>query len=215
MLLPTVRAPPEVAPGAATAWLSDDLLLLVHPFRTYRRAAAAARPGAWALLRGPLRWALVVGGFVSLTTAGRLVWYHLLLPLTVWGAFPLLQAAWVVVAARAVRADRSPSVVVDLYFRGHGPWYLLLLAIAGVCLLAPAPWPAFEWLLGSGALLAALAATTLHSTLLTYALFRAALGLGRPRALLGLGLFLLGYGGSIALWFAATGQLAPLVLEVP
>lgn len=194
-------------------WISDDLLLFAHPLRAYARARERVVPGTWTLLRGPLRWLLVVGLFVSLTTAGRLPWYHVLLPSTVWVVFPVLQCAWIVVAARVVGSRAPASIVVDLYFRGHGVWYIVMLAVSAVCLLAPAPSAVLEAALGRGLLGPGLLVLTCVSSAFTYAMLRAGLGLGRVRALIGLGLFTLGYGGAITTWFLFTGQLVPLVID--
>lgn len=201
--------------SAGEPWISDDLVVLVRPFRGYARAHEAATPGAWTLLRGPLRWLLVIGAFVALTTAGRLAWYHVVLPATVWAVFPAMQSAWVLVAARAMRSRAPASVVIDLYFRGHGVWYLLLIVVAAVCLLAPEPAEVLEAVSTAGLVMPIFVCATALSTWVTYAMFRAGLALSRSRAIGALAIFLLGYGGGIVAWFWLTGQLPPLVLEVP
>lgn len=194
-------------------WVSDDLLLFVSPFRAYARARSRIEPGVWTLLRGPLRWLLVIGAFVALTTAGRLAWYHVVLPSTVWAVFPLMQSLWILLAARIVGSRAPASVIVDLYFRGHGVWYVVLFAISAVCLLAPEPSLVLVEVLGRGLLMPIALTAIAASTWLTYAMLRAGLGLTRGRALVGLASFLVGYGGGIVAWFWLTGQLRPLVLD--
>jgi hypothetical protein len=191
---------------------SDDARVMARPFRAYARLGARHAPAGWRALRGPIAWSLAVGCFVSLTTAGRLVPEHLVLTPIAWAFSPLFQCLWVVTAARALGASRPASLVIDLHFRGQGPWMLLLTLTAGACLLPPAAhiWPLWEWVLTSGAGLAALVVTLCWSTLLTFASFRAGLRLGRARSLAASALFYALYYGTGVTYFLVTGQLAPL-----
>jgi hypothetical protein len=188
------------------AW-SDDARVMLRPFATYRELAA--RPGARPWL-GPLRWSLVIACLVSLTTAGKLLADHLLLAPLAWAFAPLSQTLWIVLVARMFRVRIGPGKVVALYFAGHAPWFMVLVSIAGVCLLAPSPWAAMQWLLRTRVALAVPLVATAWCGVLTYAMFRSALGLGRGASLLASAAFYVGYGGTLVSYFLATGQLLPL-----
>src|SRR5690606_21094135 len=85
--------------SARWAW-SDEARVMVRPYRTY--AALAERDDdevgrAWVFARGPALWALFMGAFVSLTAAGRLVWWHLALSALSWAFLPVVQSLWLLV----------------------------------------------------------------------------------------------------------------------
>jgi hypothetical protein len=190
---------------------SDDARVMGRPFSSY--ASIASHPsddGFW--WAGAARWLLLVAGFVSLTSAGRLLLGHLLFAPISWLFAPLLQIFWLLIVARILFPRRvAPRRLIELYFFGHGPWLLLLLVLAGVCLLAGDAWAAFDWMLSSGVLPALVVGATLWCCFLSYAMFRAALKLGRIRSLLSALLFYAGYALSLTAWFALTGQLLPLL----
>lgn len=203
---PTQRAP---------AW-SPELLLLFRPATTYARLRAeAATPDGptlrWRAARGPLLWLLVAGAFVSLTTAGRLVWWEMLLSASAWAFFPALQIAWLAVASRRVALPFAARV--DLYFRGQAPLYLWSLAVAALCLFTPHARLAFEALLFP--ILASLALAAAWSTFLTFACFRAGFGLTRGAALWRTLVFYLGYASTMVGWFLLTDNLQPLLSARP
>src|SRR6202012_4284608 len=135
------------------------------------------------VLRRALFFLFGPGSFVSLTAAGRLVAFHVFSTMAFWSFVPLVQAAVFVVALRLVRAPRRPPAHgLDLYFAGHGPWLMFFMLVAGVCLLAPDVYAAMTWLLRSYVLPGLMLVTIGWSGVLTYACFRAGLGLPRRRA---------------------------------
>lgn len=182
---------------------------MLRPFGTY--AELARRPGErWQGLAGPLRWLLVIGCFVSLTSAARIVVDHMILAPLSWALIPFVQSLWIVAIARLFRARLGWRAAVELYFVGHGPWLSVLALVAGVCLIAPEPWPVFRFLLSTGALpLLALVATA-WCVLLTYALFRSAFALGRAASLAATASFYTAATATFAGYFLVTGQLLPL-----
>ena len=191
---------------------SDAFALLGAPFRGYAALAAQgddahARALPWRLL-GVLG---AVGCFVSITTAGRLVLAHVAWAALAWSFLPALQAVALVVALRGVAPARSRVAAFSLLLLGTGPWIVLLLSLAGVCLLAPDVAGALTALLRVGALPALLVGALLWAMTLTVALFRAGLGLSRAAtawcALRYYGLL----ATMIAGWYVAVGELLPLL----
>jgi hypothetical protein len=188
---------------------------MLRPFRGYSRLAQELQgePLGWRLaVRRPVRWLLVIGAFVSLTSAGRLVALHVASGFVFWSFFPLLQTAGVLAMLALVARGRPRAASLDLYFAGQAPWLLFFVTLTGVCLFAPRVYDAFRWLLGTGVLPGLFVLTLLWSTLLTWAFLRRGLGLGRARATLGFVVLEAVYGGSLLAWFLATDQLQPLLL---
>jgi hypothetical protein len=69
-------------------------------------------------------------------------------------------------------------------------------------------------LLGNGILAGFIVVTIGWSVMLTYSFFRAGLQLSPGRSLIGSLLFYVLFDGSIAAWYALTGQLYPLIFGV-
>lgn len=189
--------------------LRPDVLVAVRPFAAYRALGAEAPPTRNRAVWGPLGWLLVIACFVSYTTSGNLLLEHLVFSPLSWCFVPIVQAAWVAAVARRF-SGADPRRAIALYYRGHLPWLGLLMLISGACLVVPHPWLVFRWLLASGVLAAVVAGVTLWCGLLTYAMFRAGLGLSRPRSLAATAAHYLGCTIAFTSWFLVTGQLLPL-----
>jgi hypothetical protein len=201
------------------ALFGDEARVMFRPFRTYRELAALGvdpSPPAWVAIRGPIAMLFFIAGFVSITSAGRLVWYHVLFGMIGWSFLPVLQIAFLGIAASLFR-PRSISFAraIDLFYAGVAPWFVLFFALAAVCLFSGDSWAVFEMLLGSGALFIGLTAAIGWSSLLTFAFFRAALGLGIARALAASGVYYASFAAAVAVYYAVTGQLLPLVWGTP
>jgi hypothetical protein len=185
--------------------LSDAAEVAIHPFAGYARLAR--EPGSpW---RGIAVWLLTTACFVSWTTSGALLPEHLLLNPLVWIFAPIVQSAWVAAAARAAGRKHLREVIA-LFYQGHLPWLAFLLVISGACLFAPEPWRVLAWSLEYHVLVALFLVTVGWCALLTYALFRAGLGLGRGRSALATVTYYLGAAATMTSWFLFTGQLLPL-----
>ncbi|MCA9516464.1 MAG: hypothetical protein KC635_16100 [Myxococcales bacterium] len=196
------------AADAGSAW-SPELRVLLRPRATYARLRAApddARP-LWRGVRGPLLWLLVVGAFVSFTTAGRLVWWEILLSASAWAFLPLLQVAWL--AAATARVPVPLADRVDLWFRGQAPIYLWFLALSALCLFTPHARLAIEPLVFP--IVLALAAAIGWGAYLTFVCLRVGFRLGRASALLRTLGFYVGYGGTLVGWYLVTDNLQPLL----
>lgn len=189
---------------------------MVRPFRSYRALAAAPDPcsGVWQLLRRPLLMLLVFGAFVSLSTAGRLVAFHVAATVLFWSFVPALQVLALFVLHRLL-GRRTPTPmgrVVDLFFMSQGPWLLFFTALIGVCLFAPRVYAAFTTLLEVGVLPGMLALAMVWGMFLSFACFRAGLAYSRLRALLATLLFYLCYWGALLGYFLLTNQAQPILI---
>lgn len=209
---------PSPTPSSTTlpAVTSDAFALLGAPLRRYAALAAEGdRAHARAL---PARLAAVlaaVGCFVSLTTAGRLVLADVAWSMLAWAFLPALQALALTLALRGVAPGRSRAAAFSLLLLGVGPWIALLLTLAGVCLFAPSVSDALAAMLRVGALPAMLVAALLGSIALTAAMLRAALGLSRADTALRTLAYYLLLGAMIAGYYAAVGELLPLLGVFP
>lgn len=196
-----------------TAFWSDESRALLRPFRTFA-AIADRKPEAGALivfLRRPALLLLMLGAFVSFTSAGRLVGYSLLNTAVFWSFVPGLQVVAVCVVAAVLRSNCGIPVAVDRFFVGQGPWYAFFLAISGLCLFSPDVFAAFSFIMGKGILPIALLATAFWSNVVTVACFRAGFGFSRKRTLVAFGLYHLLYSGVIVSYYLAMDQLQPLM----
>jgi hypothetical protein len=199
---------------------SDDARVMAHPFRAYAELATASDEGphARALAIRVAFFLLVFGGFVSLITAGRLVAFHVVSTMVFWSFVPAAQAAAFAVALRlGAPRDRRPPLApsLTLYFTGHGPWLLFVLAIAGVCLFAPDVSGALGWLLARGVLPALFLSTIAWSGVLTFACFRAGVGMPRARAARATAVFYVVFSAIIVGYYLSMNQIQPQLPWAP
>ena len=168
---------------------SDEVEVMFRPTRTYRRLAEEAEAtdvsasSPWRAIRRPIFAAFMFGAFTSLTTSGQVNAFLVLDGMLFWSFVPLLQvlimAALVLVFARRRFITAN---AIDLFFIGHGPWFLWLLAIAGSCLFIPAK-QIFLWPVKSGWLMpVSLLAVWAWSNVTTFGFLRGALNLTIIRA---------------------------------
>ncbi len=202
------------SPPRARTW-SDEAEALVRPRAVWRRLGEQPpAPSGWTMARRPLLLLLVLAGFVSFTSAGRLTAVHFVGTFVFWSFVPLTQ----ILAIAAVRALWAPrwrlSQAVDVLMVGQGPWLVLLLTVSAVCLFAPDVYAAFVWLVTTRVLPVALVAVVMWSLWLTWAACRHGFQLSAGRATAAAGLYYAVYGGVIVGYYLATGQLQA-VLTVP
>jgi len=192
---------------------SPEARLLRHPFEAYEELEAEALVDdtpRWQLwLRRPARLLVFLGVFVALSTAGRLVLWHVALAFVFWAFVPLYQSLAAALTVRLFKRDADLAKSVDLFYMGHGPWYALLAFLVAVCFAAPEVYEAFRFLAISFILPGLVLGTMGLATVLTYAFFRSALGLSRGRSFMAMvtyyGLLMLAMGS----WYLFTGQLLP------
>ncbi len=191
--------------------LAAPALLLARPFAGYAALARAQAEGdgdAPTALGGALRLLLVLGAVVSITATGRLAPLEALIAAGSFAYVPIVQALALAFALRVIAPKVPLARAIALHFAGAGPWILALLGVAAVALLAPRPAPA---LFTAVPILAVMAWT--WGNVLTFALFRSALGLSRARSAAGLLLHLAGINVIVPVYFLAFGQLAPLLVR--
>jgi len=189
---------------------SDQARVLVRPFAAYRALADDTESPGSAIFARLFVLMIALGAFVSFTAAGRLVPLHMMSPAIAWAYIPLLQLACIAVVRLGFARTHNTLRVYALYLAGHGGWMLLLLAIAAVCLLSPNAPGALLWLLRSGVIPVAVVVNFVWGIVITFALFRSALGLPRRVSGSATACFYALYAGSIASWFLVTGQLHTL-----
>lgn len=213
----TAAAESEPAPKAepkpsAGPW-SAEAALLVRPFATYRALGERRSLRTWRDLgRGLLLEGVLLGAFVSFTSAGRLVISHMVFTAVFWGFLPLLQIAAVALALRAAAPGERLVPAASLYFEGLGPYYVFYLALSGVCLFAPDVYGVMTALLRVGALPLYLLATIAWGVVITWAFFREGLGLPRGRAARGAAVFYAVFVGVVVGWYLANNEIQPQVV---
>jgi hypothetical protein len=190
--------------------LSDDVRVMLRPFAVYRELGEADEPapGRAALIRAGF-FLLVLGGFISLTSAGRLVAFHVASVFVTWSFLPILQALAVTLAVRTVAPKASIARALSLYFTGHAPWFFWMLILAVVPLVAGDVYKTMTLLLRFGVIPVLLLTAIGWGGVLTYAAFRAGLALSRARAAGATAIFYLAFAGSILGYYLATNQIQP------
>lgn len=188
---------------------SDEVRLLVGPFRVYRELRA--RPDEQPLRTIAARVArtqLLIAGTVALITAGRLP-IHLVVGTAVfWSMVPVLQAL-MILGGHAVSNRRMPRArAIGLHMAGNAPLLLWLVLCAGLCLFAPNVYEAFSWALRpiiAPGLLVAL----VYGSVLSFAFYRSALEQSRLRAALSLSVEIVLKIGLVVAWYMALDNIVP------
>ena len=189
----------------------------VRPLRTYDALGAPGPQSgdARAAFGHALFTLFAVAAFVSFTAAGRLVAAHLLWTVLFWSFLPLVQLGALALALRLVARDRSLAFAARLYFAGHGPWLVFMLALSFVCLFAGDVYVAMMRLLTLGILPGALVLAFVWGGVLTWATFRRGLRLTRGRAALATTLYYVAFISAIVGYYYVTDQIRPQFFGVP
>lgn len=194
--------------------------VLAHPLEAYAELGVAARAQSpAALARLALRTVgvtlLVLGGFVSLTTAGRLVAFHVVSTMIFWAFAPLVSLAALALTCRLFARGEPLVRAYALFSLGYAPMLLFVLALAAVCLFARDVYGAFVWLLGSGVLPALLLAAYGWGVASTYGFFSRALRLRRTRAIGATAVYHVAFALLITSYYVVTEQLQPQLWGPP
>ena len=113
-------------------FVSPEIALMVSPRKTYaalvqRRQAASVLTA----LRRPLLVAIVIGVSVSIASTGRATPALVVSATVTWSYIVVLQLAIAMaMIARPARRTVGLARALDLFFAGHAPWSLYLLAVA-------------------------------------------------------------------------------------
>lgn len=185
----------------------------MRPFRTYRGLAARRDERTTRdLIRGVALEMTLLGGFVSLTSAGRMVLAHVVFTALFWGFLPALQIGAIGAAVRVAAPRERLVPAASLYFDGLGPWYVFFLALPALCLLSPDVYGTMTTLLRTGALPAYLLATIVWGVVITWAFFREGLGLSKRRAALGSAVFYVIFIGVVVGYYLACNEIQPQIV---
>ena len=136
------------------------------------------------MIRRPLFVALVIGSFVSITVSGHLTISLLFDGMVFWSFLPILQSILMSGIVIIFGRRRIPtSKALDLFFMGHGPWLMWLLAMAATCLFFPVKqfylWPIqWGWILP-----VSLLAAWIWSSVTSFAFLRGVLEVSKLRAM--------------------------------
>lgn len=195
---------------------SDEARVLARPFRGYAslRAEDDPAPARTAAIRA-LFFLFACGAFVSLTSAGRFVAFHLASTMAFWAFIPAAQAGALLLALRAAAPGVDPRRALALYFAGHGPWIIFFLAVSAMCLFAPDVYATFTWLLRRGVLPLAFLGTIAWSAVLTYACFRSGLDLPRRSARAATAIFYAAFSATIVGYYLAMNEIQPQLPWAP
>jgi hypothetical protein len=121
------------------ATMSVELDVMLAPARAYAQAMEApADLSPAAALRRPALVALIIGVVAAMTAADHVDLRLVASTTLYWSFVPAIQllAAFALVRA-SPRLTISTADAIDVFFAGHGPWSLYLLAVAGWTVAAP------------------------------------------------------------------------------
>ena len=118
--------------------MSPELRLMLSPRDAYAALARTSGRGtAWTAVRRPLLVAFVLGVATAMSATGRVTPALLLSTTACWSFVVVIQAAIALtLVAGPARRTVGLARAIDLYFAGHAPWSLWMLAVAA---WAPSP----------------------------------------------------------------------------
>ena len=157
---------------------------MLRPMAVYERLARQPASGGWWIgLRRPLFVALLLGCCLSLVVSGRLTARVIAGGAVAWSFIPLFELVSFAVVGRRASTNVPFSRDVDLFFAGHGPWSMSLIAVAAVASFIPiqaATWTASTP--GLITLAAMAAAIAIWSGYIDFCFYRVVLGKTGTRA---------------------------------
>lgn len=210
---PNERAGEPLNEGDWKGPWSAEAALLVRPFKTYRALSARRHERTGRdLLRGVALEVTLLGAFVSLTSAGRIVLSHVVFTALFWGFLPLLQIIAVSLAVRVAAPRERVVPAASLYLEGLGPWYVFFLVLPAICVFSPDVYGTMTALLRAGALPLYLLATIGWGVTITWAFFREGLALPRGRAAIGAGVFYAIFVGVVVGYYLACNEIQPQIV---
>lgn len=191
---------------------SDEAEILVRPLRAYRALREVDDDELASPFERVVRMLLLVGAFVAVTTAGRLVPFHVATTFLAWSFVPALQAVALFVALKVMRVDVSFRRALSLQLAGNGAWLLALMAIAFVVVLSHDPLSVARVLLPALPFVALLVFA--WGVGMTAACFSVGLELGRRRGAIATVLFYATMLLLVGLWYVALGEAQTLIRAV-
>jgi hypothetical protein len=160
------------ADGVSPRLRSFDAWTMISPRSAFQHIVPLAA-GDWRLsMRRPIALAILLGCLASLCATGSLT-LRIVGPASVYWAYAPLVEALALVLIIWTRTDRARvPAAIDAFFAGHGPWVLLLAAIAASWAFLP---PARAWTLLTTVGVAALPVVLGWSAYIDFCFFRAVL----------------------------------------
>jgi hypothetical protein len=174
--------------------LSDELHLLVHPFRGYRVMATRQDPQPrGTLLERVLVTQVVLAGAVSLLTAGRMSLRLMLGTMLAWLMVPVIQLAVIMLTHWVSGTRRSRIETASLYMAGNAPPLLMRSFVLPVAVVV----------------------TRVFGWVLSYACYRSALELSRGRAAVCLVVDMLFASLLVIGWYVSIDNIIPQLTGAP
>jgi len=186
---------------------SDAVRVSSHPAGAYTDLSRG--PAGGRFLESPVLSALLLGVVFAVADSNRPSAWLVAGCAVAWSFVPALQIASVVATWLAFARGRlGLRRAIQLHSLGHLPWSLWLLLVAAVASATSPPNEARLWKL----MFVTAAIPFLWSRAIGWHFFRRVYGLGPRGALLATLLHLVVVLGPVAVFFLATGQLAPRLL---
>ena len=134
-----MSAQATVVAGPKRAVLSAEVRIALAPDETYRELAADnADVGVWRMLRRPLVALVVIATAVPIMAVQRITLDLLVFTALSFAFVVLIQLLiGTAIIASARSRPTTPARALDLWFAGHAPYSLSLLAVAGVFAALP------------------------------------------------------------------------------
>lgn len=195
----------------APALISDELAISLRPFAAYRALVLEAEAGRARGLGARLAtFSVLLAGFISLTTSGRLLPIHFLASPIAWAFVPTIQLASVAIVWGVLARRRIPLVrALGLHLAGNGPWMLFMLGMTAAVLLSPDVGATFLFLLDTPALAIVLVVVIVHGMVTGLAFWREGVGLKGGMASVAVAVEYTSRIALFLLWFAQIDNLVP------
>ena len=113
--------------------MNTETWVMWHPSTAYRflvKQSGGDRSGIRALVNRPLFFAFLIGCTVSLLTSATLTARLAAPAMLNWSFVPIIEIASLAVVCRRTRRNTPFPHLVDLFFRGCGPWSAWLIGLS-------------------------------------------------------------------------------------
>jgi hypothetical protein len=119
--------------------ISPEIHVMLSPMRAYAvYAPAHTRSGLWIAIRRPLFVALLLGVAIAMTATHTVAAPVVVSVTLCWSVAVVIQLVTaLIVVGPSSRRTVPMSRALDLFFLGHAPWSLWLLAVGGMATWTP------------------------------------------------------------------------------
>ena len=191
-------------------WASSEVQVLLRPRTTFAALARSPDEGPRRLAARVALQLLVLGCAVSLTTAGRLVPWHVVSGFVAWSFIPAIQLIGASIGVHVARRGLDLRRVLSIYSAGNGPWLVVFTVIPAAMVLWPGT--ALSFWIERGVLPFVIGAALLFGVWLTYLFHRTVLEVGARRAIVATCVDLVVKVALSLAWFQAMDNLIPQLL---